>query len=140
MHIVYLYMSDILHKTDFLLNTFHSYRYDDYIVISGGASFVSRGFRFVVHPNEDVHKNMPHIHVIKDGNSARYSLETFKIIDANGRKAADYFKREEKKKILPVLREQYDWFIKNWNLYQKGYVPSEINEDGIQCPNWWQTD
>lgn len=130
-----------LNENKSISDLFQDFPEDDielhYIVISGGASFVSRGFRFVVHPNEDVHKNMPHIHVIKDGNSARYSLETFKIIDANGRKAADYFKREEKKKILPVLREQYDWFIKNWNLYQKGYVPSEINEDGIQCPNWW---
>lgn len=72
--------------------------------------------------------------------NARYSLEILKIIDANSKKAEDFFKREEKKKIIPVLKEQYDWFIKKWNLYQKGYVPSETNEDGMECPNWWKVD
>ena len=133
-----------LNENKSISDLFQDFPEDDielhYIVISGGASLVSMGYRFVVHPDEEVHKNMPHVHVIKDGNNARYSLETLKIIDANSKKAEDFFKREEKKKIIPVLKEQYDWFIKKWNLYQKGYVPSETNEDGMECPNWWKVD
>lgn len=108
-----------------------------YIVVCGGASLELRGFKFIVHTDEKIHKYMPHIHVKKDEYSARYSLETIEMIDANSKTAKLFFKRSEKKIIIPFIKENFYWFMENWNLCQKGYEPPEINEKGMQYPKMW---
>lgn len=107
-----------------------------YIEIVGGVSIECRGFLFIVHPDEAVHRYSPHVHVENDEYSARYSLETLQLIDANSKKAEGFFRRSEKKIIRPFLEKNHNWFMNAWNMYQKGYEPPTINEEGMQYPNW----
>lgn len=44
----------------------------------GGASFESNGYHFIVHPSEEIHKNLPHVHVRRNENITRYDLNTLK--------------------------------------------------------------
>ena len=108
-----------------------------YIIVCGGASLELRGFKFIVHPDEKIHKHMPHIHVEKDDYSARYSIETMEMINANNKAAELFFKRSEKKIIIPFIKKNHDRLMEYWNMYQNGYVPPKINEKGMQYPDMW---
>ena len=90
----------------------------------GGASLHYMGYKFVVHPDEDIHRNTPHVHICKDDNSVRYSLVTLE------RFKQDYmpriYARDEKKIIMPYLRKNQDKLMEYWNHYINGYtVPYE---------------
>ena len=99
-------------------------------VYGGGASIVCNGYLFVVHPNEDVHKHSPHVHVNHDGYSVRYSLVTFERYpdDVCSRE----YIRDEKKIILPFIKKRYSFFMDNWNKAQKGYEMPAVDERGVQ--------
>ena len=48
-----------------------------FFYVPGGASREYRGYHFIIHSDETIHKHSPHVHVEKGGVSPRYSLETF---------------------------------------------------------------
>ena len=101
-----------------------------YLYVAGGSSLNYMGFKFEVRSREQIHAYRPHVHVIRDDVSVRYSIETFE------RFAKDKFSRvhakHEKKRILPFLEENKDRFMEFWNLAMKGYLPPQIGEDGCQ--------
>lgn len=97
---------------------------------AGGASRHHMGYRFIVHPKEEIHMFNPHVHVEKDGCAPRYDLETF-----NRFKDDKYLQehiRDEKKIIVPFLKENKNWFLKKWKLYMSGFVPPIETENGKQ--------
>ena len=96
--------------------------------IAGGASMHCMGYRFIVHPDEKIHENMPHVHVVKDDEAVRYSLETFEAIDDRPRD----FRRDEKKRIIPFLKQNKDRLMDYWRHYQNGYIPPAESETGQQ--------
>lgn len=99
-------------------------------VFTGGASRNYEGYRYVVHPNEYIHKNMPHVHVEKDGYSVRYSLLTFDRFEKD--KCSSEIIRDEKKRIIPYIKKNRKLFMKWWNIYQKGYITPELDNDKKQ--------
>lgn len=100
-----------------------------YFVV-GGASIHCNGYRFTVHPNEDIHRNTPHIHVYKDNMSVRYSLDTLKRFAQD--ELPHEYKRDEKKIILPYLEKNLEKLRGYWNLYMKGYTVPDEDENGRQ--------
>lgn len=101
-----------------------------YIYIAGGASFNCSGYRFIIHPNEDIHRNSPHVHVRRDDDETRYSLDTLKRLPED--KFSRTFQRDEKKIILPYLKRNQKRLLQYWDHYLNGYVPPEENVDGYQ--------
>lgn len=99
-------------------------------ISSGGASFECRGYQFIVHSNEDIHKNTPHVHVKRSGCETRYSLETLERFPKD--KFSREFQRDEKKIILPCLRENKDRLLADWNRCMNGYRPPIYDENGMQ--------
>lgn len=101
-----------------------------YFYIAGGASVNCEGYKFVVHPDEDIHKYTPHVHVKRNGNAVRYHLDTLEKFkqDDGGRE----FERDEKKIIIPGLKKHRKQLWGYWNYYMGGYVPPEIDEEGYQ--------
>ena len=101
-----------------------------YIFVAGGASIHCSGYQFVIHPNEDIHKNTPHVHVKKDGMSVRYFLETLQRFpnDVYSRE----YKRDEKKIIIPGLKKNKKKLCDYWKYYMEGYNPPEIDDRGKQ--------
>lgn len=101
-----------------------------YFYVAGGASRTINGYRFAVWPNENIHKyDDPHVHVIKEGKSPRYSLKTFKMFEG------DEFSREhirDKKKIKKYLKDNKDWLLEKWNLSMSGLVPPTETLDSKQ--------
>ena len=96
--------------------------------VSGGASIECNGYRFTVHSKEKNHEHMPHVHVIKNGESVRYSLVTLKRIDSCSRA----FLRDEKKKILPALKKHLPRLQEFWTTAMSGYRPPEFDFDSKQ--------
>lgn len=99
-----------------------------YIFIAGGASIHYSGYTFVVHSNEKIHKNNPHVHVEKDDASVRYSLRTFERFPND-----DYtreYKRDEKKIIIPALKKHKDklWYF--WQCSMGGFDSPKIDCEG----------
>ena len=127
---IYIQAADILigfREDKKLDNVFNDFSTDDlqlaYFIV-GGASIHCMGYKFVVHPNEDIHRNNPHVHVCKDDDSVRYSLLTLE------RFKKDYmprtYARDEKKIIIPYLKKNQAKLMNYWNLYINGYtVPVE---------------
>ena len=101
-----------------------------YIYVAGGASFWCNGYQFIVHPNEDIHRHHPHVHVRHDDNETRYSLDTLTRFP-NDTFSRD-FKRDEKKKILPYLRKNQAKLRRYWDNYLNGYIPPIEDEEGKQ--------
>jgi hypothetical protein len=98
----------------------------------GGASLNSgKGYRFSVYCNEERHKNLPHVHVVKDGISARYSLETLEPIDC----LTKPHKRDDKKHIRPFLEKERATLLDMWKYNMAGFSTPEISEDGFQYYN-----
>lgn len=97
--------------------------------IVGGASIHNEtSYRFTVHPNEDVHRHMPHVHVSKDGVEIRYSLETLQPIDS----LVNPHKRDNKRIITPFLVKNQKKLMVLWQLYMDGYTSPQITEEGQQ--------
>lgn len=91
--------------------------------VAGGASLECHGYRFMVHSNEEIHRNLPHVHVIKDGESVRYSLVTLERLD----KCSHDFQKDEKKKILPALKKHLLRLQEYWTAAMGGYRPPEFD-------------
>lgn len=96
----------------------------------GGPSFRCEGYLFVIHPNEEIHKNHPHVHVRRNGNETRYSLNTLTRFSNDN--FCREFQKDEKKIILPYLQKNKDRLLKYWDLCMKGYIPPVEDEDGKQ--------
>lgn len=101
-----------------------------FFYVAGGASAEYQGFKFIVHPREDIHRNKPHVHVKKAENETRYSLETFERFP--GDECNREFLKKEKTVIIPYLKKHAEELMKLWNLYLNGYTSPEINMDGKQ--------
>ena len=99
-----------------------------YICVLGGASFWCNGYRFVIHPNEDIHKYKPHVHVKRDNNETRYSLETLSRFPEDN--FSRDFQRDEKKVIIPYLRNNQEKLRRYWNFYINGYIPPVEDNQG----------
>ena len=102
----------------------------EYFLIAGGASIHCSGYRFTVHPDEDIHRNTPHVHVCKNDKSVRYSLVTLKRFEQD--KVPREYKRDEKKVILPYLINNQEKLMKFWNHYINGYTIPDEDEWGKQ--------
>ena len=76
--------------------------------VAGGASREYHGYKFIVRSDEDRHKNMPHIHVEKDGVSPRYLLSNLERI-ASDKCLKDHL-RDEKKIIKPYIKKNIEMF------------------------------
>ena len=98
--------------------------------IAGGASLHSNGYVFVVHPNEDIHRFKPHVHVKRNDEETRYSLETLERFPQDT--FSRTFRRDEKKKIIPFLEGNKERLLEWWNLYMNGYIPPVQDENGRQ--------
>lgn len=103
-----------------------------YIFVAGGASIRHRGYRFVVHSDEYVHKDSPHphVHVIKDNVSVRYYLDSFERFGQD--EPTQAHRRDERRIIKPFLRENQKRLLNFWDLAIKGFIPPTENEDGEQ--------
>ena len=104
-----------------------------YVCVLGGASFWCDGYRFIVHPNEEIHRHHPHVHVKRNEQETRYSLDTLARFpnDTFSRE----FKRDEKKIILPYLRKNQVKLLRYWDCYINGYIPPMEDADGMQFYN-----
>lgn len=102
----------------------------NYICVAGGASRMYRGYKFIVHPNEDIHKYKPHVHVKKNGVAPRYYLDTFERF--KGDKCLREHLRDEKKIIIPYLEKNRKWLLEQWDMYMNGYIPPAETESGKQ--------
>ena len=102
----------------------------DYILVLGGASIHCNGYRFIVHPNEEIHRYHPHVHVYKNDVSVRYSLDTFKRFEQDI--PSREHKRDEKKIIIPALKKNVKRLYGFWNQYMSGYIPPDEDENGKQ--------
>ena len=102
-----------------------------YIYVAGGASLHYMGFRFDVHlSREQIHAYTPHVHVIHDDVSVRYSLETFERFEQD--KYSRVHAKYEKKRILPFLNDHKEELMEFWNMAMKSYIPPQIGENGCQ--------
>lgn len=95
-----------------------------------GASIHCSGYRFTVHPNEEIHRNTPHVHVCKENMSVRYSLDTLERFERDD--VPREYARDEKKIILPYLRKNQDKLMAYWNHYINGYTVPYEDECGRQ--------
>lgn len=102
-----------------------------YLYVAGGASLHYMGFKFDVHlSREQIHAYKPHVHVIHDDVSVRYSLETFERFPKD--KYSRFHDQHEKKRIIPFLRDHKEELMDLWKLAMNGYVPPQIAENGCQ--------
>ena len=131
----YLYYKNYLlgMKEDKPLSALFDFLNSDYIqfahyYIAGGASRHCDGYRFQVHSDEDIHRNLPHIHVSRDGIDIRYHLETLEPID----KLIMPHKRDNRKIIKPFLLENQKCFLEMWSNSIHGYINPAIDEIGAQ--------
>lgn len=96
----------------------------------GGASIERNGYIFTVHSKENNHQHLPHIHVRNGDVEIRYHLETLSRFDDD--LDIKIPKRDEKKKILPVLVKNRDMFLEWWHLTELGFRTPDVNENMIQ--------
>ena len=98
--------------------------------VVGGASFNCEGYLFIIHPDEDIHKNTPHVHVRRDDEETRYYLESLERFPND--KVSRRFLKDEKKRIKPYLLKNKEKLYEYWNLYMNGYTTPTMNEEGKQ--------
>ena len=101
-----------------------------YIYVAGGASCEHHGYKFIVHSNEDIHKNTPHVHVERNGVAPRYLLDTLERIPSD--EYSHEHLRDEKKIIKPYIRRNIKWFNEKWLMSVNGYIPPIESETGVQ--------
>lgn len=99
-----------------------------YFIVGGASIHNETSYRFTVHPDEDIHRHMPHVHVSKDDVEIRYSLETLQPIDS----LVNPHRRDNKKIIIPFLKKNQKKLLGFWQLYMDGYVSPEITQEGQQ--------
>lgn len=99
-----------------------------YFIVGGASIHNETSYRFTVHPNEDVHRYMPHVHVSKDDVEIRYSLETLQPIDS----LVNPHRRDNKKIIIPFLKKNQKKLLGFWQFYMDGYVSPTITQEGQQ--------
>ena len=100
------------------------------ICVWGGASIYCDGYKFVVHPDEDIHKFTPHVHVKRDDEETRYFLDTLKRFPNDN--FSRMFQRDEKKKIIPFLKKNQNKLLEWWDFYMNGYATPIEDEMGRQ--------
>lgn len=115
-------------KVSDVFNFFKTNKLEIAYFIVGGASINHFGYKFVVHPDESIHINNPHVHVIKDNASVRYSLKTFQRFPKD--KYTREYIRDEKKIIIPSLKKNSKELWQHWNYYINGYNPPAIDIKG----------
>lgn len=132
---VYIYHRDYLlrlrenKEISELFDYFHSDSLELHFFIVGGASIHNeKSYRFTVHPNEDIHRHMPHVHVSKGGVEIRYSLETLQPIDP----LTNPHRGDNRKSIIPFLRANQEKLLELWQLYMDGYASPQITQEGQQ--------
>lgn len=96
----FLYMDEIIHNNDRV-----------HCIIPnlpiGGTFATYKNIKLVMHSNEDIHKNLPHIHVIsKEGLDTRINLLTLEEIDDN------FLSKKELKTINNYLKDKQDFLLK----------------------------
>lgn len=132
----YLHINDTLYGFQYdkkLLDIFGDFD-TEYLELAyfhaGGASLSYHGYQFVVHSDEKIHEHRPHVHVKRNGNATRYSLDTLTHFpeDAFCRE----FQRDEKKIIIPFLEKNIEKLSGYWDLAMKGYIPPVEDERGKQ--------
>lgn len=97
----------------------------------GGASInIDNKYKLVIHTDEDIHRNMPHVHVIKDQDNVRYLLDSLERIKTD--KCSRNILRDEKKIIIPGIKRNIDDLWAMWNAYNDGYISPVIDFDGVQ--------
>ena len=101
-----------------------------HFTIVGGSSICCRGYKFVVHSDEKIHRDTPHVHVYKDGKNTRYSLDTLKRFPEDD--ISREFIRDEKKIILPFLKENHEELMEFWRHNVNGYICLAEDVDGNQ--------
>lgn len=103
-----------------------------YIYVVGGASLHHHGYKFVVGSNEDIHKysKHPHVHVIKDDTSVRYSIDTYERLWDDEASRAHI--RDEKKIIKPFIKKKQDELMEYWRAATQGFVPPTLDQDEKQ--------
>lgn len=101
-----------------------------YFFVAGGASVNCEGYKLVIHTNEEIHRNTPHVHVVKDNMSVRYHLETLERFSQD--KCSREYKRDEKKIIIPGILKNKQQLIKLWRDYNGGYEPPVMDIKGNQ--------
>lgn len=112
-----------------IFDYFHSEHIELAFFIVGGASIHNEtSYRFTVHPNEDIHRHMPHVHVSKDDVEIRYSLETLQPIDS----LVNPHRRDNKKIIIPFIEKNQEKLMGLWQLYMAGYTSPQITQEGQQ--------
>ncbi len=99
-----------------------------YFIVGGASIYNETSYRFTVHPNEDIHRHMPHVHVAKDDVEIRYSLETLQPIDP----LTNPHRRDNKKIIMPFLKKNQERLLGFWQLYMNGYTLPTISQEGKQ--------
>ncbi len=70
--------------------------------------FIVFGFRFMFYAND--HTPI-HVHIIKDGNSAKYSIYPVELIENKG------FKRQELRLIEAIIEENEDTIAQHWDMF-----------------------
>ena len=70
--------------------------------------FIVFGFRFMFYAND--HTPI-HVHIIKDGNSAKYNIYPIELIENKG------FKRQELRLIEAIIEENEDTIAQHWDNY-----------------------
>lgn len=72
--------------------------------------FIVFGFRFMFYSND--HEPM-HVHVIKDGNEAKFNVSPVELVSNYG------FKRNELSLIESIIEENRDIIVGRWNEFFK---------------------
>ena len=65
------------------------------------------GFKFFFYSNEHEPK---HIHVLKGGGFAKIDLVTLEV-------RQNYFKKSDLQKILEIVKQNRDYFLRRWDEY-----------------------
>lgn len=100
----------------------------DFFMVGGASIHNETSYRFTVHPREEIHRNMPHVHVSKGDVEIRYSLETLQPIDP----LVNPHKRDNKKIILPFLEKNQNRLMDFWRYYLDGYTSPQLTQEGQQ--------
>ena len=100
----------------------------DYFVVGGASIHNETKYKFIINSNEEIHKHMPHVHVLKAGVKVRYSLKDLTPIDP----LVNPHKRDNRKIILPFLRGHQEELLKMWEHNMNGYCTPDISENGCQ--------
>ena len=133
---LYIQTPDILWgitKNEYILNMFDYWETNELnlcFFLVGGASIHCEGYFFLVHPNEDIHRFTPHVHVRRDDEETRYRLDTLERFPKDN--ISKRFLKDEKKIIKPYLRKHQEILLDFWNKYMDGSSSPGVDVRGRQ--------